>query len=122
MKIVIKGEPVTKKNSQRIVVAHGRPLIMPSAKYKEYEKMCALYVHPLEQPIDYGVNVKCLFYKSTRRKSDVTNHLQAVLDILVKYKVLADDNFSIVWSVDGSRVLYDKDNPRTEIEITKIGE
>jgi hypothetical protein len=30
---------------------------------------------------------------------------------------LADDNSNIVVSMDGSRVLYSKENPRTEIEI-----
>ena len=33
--------------------------------------------------------------------------------------LLADDNRNIVASVDGSTVLYDKDNPRTEITIMR---
>lgn len=122
MRITIPLQPVTKKNSQRIVVVRGRPLIMPSAKYKAYEKACALYVHPLEKPIDYGVNVKCLFYNETHRRRDLVNDLESALDILVRYGVLADDNYLVVWSMDGSRELYDKQNPRTEIEITRIGE
>ena len=120
MRIVIPIAPTTKKNSQRIVVAHGRPLIMPSAKYKEFEKACALYVHRQDPPIDYGVNVKCLYYMPTRRRVDLCNLMEATHDILVKYGVLADDNSTIVWSVDGSRVLYDKEHPRTEVEITKV--
>ena len=38
LKIVIPIAPRTKKNSQRIVIAHNRPIIMPSALYKQYEK------------------------------------------------------------------------------------
>jgi hypothetical protein len=34
--------------------------------------------------------------------------------------ILKDDNYKIIHSVDGSRVLYDKNNPRTEILIEKI--
>lgn len=34
-------------------------------------------------------------------------------------EILADDNRNIVASVDGSVVLYDKENPRTEVTITK---
>ena len=37
--------------------------------------------------------------------------------MLVKYGVLKDDNSEIITSHDGSRVLYDKDNPRTEVTI-----
>ena len=37
-------------------------------------------------------------------------------------RALADDNYKIVKSHDGSRVLYDKDRPRVEIEIERIEE
>ena len=56
----------------------------------------------------------------TRRKCDITNLLQATCDILVKYGALDDDNYTIVASTDGTRVFYDKENPKTIIEITKI--
>jgi Holliday junction resolvase RusA-like endonuclease len=55
----------------------------------------------------------------TRRKVDLTNLLEAIDDVMVKAGLLADDNADIVQSHDGSRVLYDKDRPRTEIYITK---
>lgn len=120
MRITIKVPPVTKKNSQRIVKVRGRSIILPSKKYKDYERACAEYVSPLESPIDYPVNVKMLFYMQTRRKCDLPNHEEACLDVLTKYKVLEDDNYNIVAGMDGSRVLYDKENPRTEIEITRM--
>ena len=58
----------------------------------------------------------------TKRKVDLNNLLEALTDVLVKHKVLEDDNSTIVVSHDGSRVLYDKENPRTEVEITEIEE
>ena len=58
----------------------------------------------------------------TRAKCDLTNHLEAIDDIMVKAGLLADDNFTVVESHDGSRVLYDKERPRTEIIITKNNE
>jgi Holliday junction resolvase RusA-like endonuclease len=73
------------------------------------------------ETIDTPVNVKCLFYMPTRRKVDLTNLLQAIDDILVKAGVLQDDHSGIVVSHDGSRVLYDKERPRTEVEIQSIG-
>lgn len=39
------------------------------------------------------------------------------MDILVDAGILADDNARIVTGHDGSRVLYDKGNPRVEIVI-----
>ena len=94
-------------------------MIVPSAKYKKFEKDCGEYM-PQTDTIDYPVNVKCVYYMPTRRRVDLVNLQEATLDILVKYKVLADDNSTIVQAMDGSRVFYDKDNARTEIEITPI--
>jgi Holliday junction resolvase RusA-like endonuclease len=78
------------------------------------------YIKYMGEPINGTVNVKCVYYMPTKRRCDVVNMLEATLDILVKYGVLADDNSNIVVSMDGSRVLYDKENPRTEVEITPI--
>ena len=122
MVIVIKGRPITKKNSSQIVINQktGRPYIIPSKQYKQYEKDAGWQISCKGINIDYPVNVKCLYYMPTRHKVDLCNLLEATCDILVKYKVLADDNFNIVAGHDGSRVLYDKDNPRCEIEITAL--
>lgn len=122
VKFTIPLPPITKKNSQRILVnkATGRPFIAPSEQYKQYEKDAQWFIR--ERPrIDYPVNVKCVFYMPTRRRVDLTNLLEAADDVLVHAGVIADDHSGIVVSHDGSRVMYDKENPRTEIEITGCG-
>ena len=118
MKITIQLNPVTKKNSQQIIKIKNRYMIIPSKQYKQYEKEVKQFM-PDIKTINYPVNVKCLYYMKTKRKVDLNNLLEATTDVLVKYKVLEDDNSKIVVGHDGSRVLYDKDNPRTEIIITK---
>lgn len=119
MKITIPIEPVTKKNHSQVVMIKGRPIVLPSKPYQEYEKKCKPYIPKIEKPIDFPINLECHFYKGTHRKCDITNLLQAVCDILVKYKFIEDDNYSIIASMDGTKVFYDKENPRTEIYITK---
>ena len=116
MNILIPLAPITKKNHQQIVKAGGRLLVIPSKQYKEYEKACGEFMPDCET-ITAPITLKCTYYMPTRRKVDITNLLQATCDVLVKYKVIADDNNEIVSSVDGTRVLYDKEFPRTEIEI-----
>ena len=120
MKIVIQIPPTTKKNSQQIVWKNGRPIIIPSAKYKMYEREARAFLTPVEAPINYPVNVKCLYYMPTRRRVDLVNLQECTLDVLVKYGVLEDDESKIVVSMDGSRVFYDKKNPRTEVIIESI--
>ena len=120
--IIIYGRPITKKNSQRIVTnkVTGRPFLIPSRQYKQYELDAGWQIKCKGINIDYPVNVKCLYYMPTRHKVDLCNLLEATCDILVKYNVIADDNSQIVAGHDGSRVLYDKDNSRCEIEITAL--
>lgn len=127
MLIVINGEPRTKKNSQQILINHrtGKPFVAPSKKYKEYEKVAAWEIwqqYHGRPVINERVNVKVLFYMKTHRRIDLCNLLEAVDDVLVKYDVLKDDNSEIVAGHDGSRVLYDKENPRTEVYITRMFE
>ena len=115
--------PITKKNSQQIVKAGTRLLVIPSKQYKQYEKDCAAFIPQIPfSAIDTPVNIKCLYYMPTRRRVDLVNLQEATLDVLVKYGVIADDNSNIVVSMDGSRVLLDRDNPRTEIDIEFLNE
>ena len=116
--ILIPVEARTKKNSMRLVRLGSRIVPIPSKQYKDFEAKCGKWLQPWNgMEIDKPVNVRCLFYMKTRRKVDLTNLLEAADDVLVRYHVLADDNMSIVAGHDGSRVLYDKNNPRIEIEI-----
>ena len=120
MKFSIQTTPRTKKNSQRIIVCRNKPMIIPSSAYKQYEKDCKIFLPKVKTPIDYPINLKCVFYMPTKRRVDLVNLQEAICDILVKYEILKDDNRNIVATMDGSKVLYDKENPRTEIEITKL--
>lgn len=122
LKITIPGEPRTKKNSSQLIRRpNGRTYILPSKAYREYEEKAGWFIPCRGEMIDYPVNLAGRYYMGTRRKVDLANLLEATCDILTRYKVLADDNSGIVASHDGSGVFYDKENPRAEIEITKIG-
>lgn len=121
-KFTINIAPVTKKNSQQIYFnkATGKPFVTPSKQYKEYENSAGYFIPRLH--IDYPVNVQAVFYMKTHRKCDLVNLQEALLDVMVKYECIKDDNFSVVASMNGSKVCCDKENPRTEVVITEIGE
>ncbi len=125
---IIYTEPRSKKNSQQIAMNKktGVRFVVQSETYKRFEKECKSDLYPIQQslkePINYPINIKCLFYKSTKHKCDLTNLLEAIDDVLVKDKIIEDDNYNILVSHDGSRVFVDKDNPRIEITISKLEE
>ena len=125
MKLTLYGNPVTKKNSQRILykfTKFGRktPFIAPSKAYVDYETDCLRQIKRPHSPISARVNVKCVYYMKTARRVDLANLIEATTDILVKARVLEDDNSKIVSAHDGSRVDYDKQNPRVEIWIEEM--
>lgn len=119
MNITIPLPPVTKKNSQQIVrTKAGRWMVIPSKQYSKYEKACKSYLRP--HGINYPVNVKALYYMPTKRRVDLCNLHEALCDVLVKHGVIEDDNSRIIVSMDGSRVLYDREFPRTEVFISQV--
>ena len=124
IKFTIPLAPITKKNHQQLVWPKGKnkPIVMPSPQYKQYEKDALWFIPKLLEPLSDPVCVMCKFYMPTRRKCDLTNLLQAIDDIMVKAGLLEDDNYTIIQSHDGSRVYYDKENPRTEVIIYPIEE
>ncbi len=122
VELTISGQPITKKNSQRLIYAKGRIIPIPSSAYKTYEAMALrqLYVQYDGEPIDFPVNLSCHFFLGRKRKCDITNLLQSVQDILVRANVIADDNYTIVARLDHCKVDFDKENPRCEITLTEL--
>ena len=112
----------SKKNSQQIFVNRrtGRKFVTQSNIYKKFEKECSYFLPKLKKPIDKPINLKCTFIVPDRRKRDLTNLENAIADILVKYKVLADDNYNVINSWDGSRIIYEKGVSKTIIEIEEV--
>ena len=125
MKLIIKGEPRSKKNSQRMVWNEKRRkyIPIPSEAYEKYERDAKLQIiGRYRQQLSGPVNVRCVYYMETRRRVDLVNLLEATDDILVDAEVLEDDNARVVVSHDGSRVRLDPQDPRVEIEITEAGD
>ena len=121
MKLTLYGDPRTKKNSARILRSGaGRPFVSPSKAFEEYQESCLWQIKRPHSPISARVNVRCVYYMKTARRVDLANLIEATTDILVKAKVLADDNSQIVAAHDGSRVEHDKQNPRAEIWIEEM--
>jgi len=125
LRFTVYGAPRTKKNSQQLIHIpipgknKSRTIPIPSADYKKYSEDFMWQIPSfLKKKIDRPVNVKCIYYMPTRRRIDISNLHSALHDILVLSGVLADDNRDIIAGTDGSRVYYDKLNPRVEITIS----
>lgn len=120
--ITLYGRPITKKNSSQIVKAGQKRRVISSEQFLAYQEACLYQLIKAPKTSEENLNMQCLYYMPTRHRVDLVNLLQATCDILVKAKVIKDDNFKVIASHDGSRVLYDKMNPRVEITLSEVAE
>lgn len=130
-KAMIPLNPIPKKNSPEIHQIKKRignrlvtqRFVAPSERFVYYQNQSMYYLNlskkPAE-PIAVPVEVRCLFYRDSRRRVDLTNLEEAIDDILVHAKILKDDDCKILVSHDGSRVILGSKEPRTEIEIYSL--
>ena len=112
----------SKKNNQRIVFNQRtkRPMILQNELYLTFEKEFGIYINKYKGiMINQPINLKCTIYTGNRRRKDLTNLMNAIQDILVKYQVIEDDNYNIVHSIDGSQIIYRKNEPEIIIEISE---
>ena len=122
IKLTLQGRPVTKKNHSRIITnpKTEKPMVIQSKQYVQYEADALKQLHKPAEPVSTAVNAQYRYYMPNARKCDLVNLIQATNDILVKGEVIADDNYTIVASHDGSGVWVDKENPRVEITLTEV--
>lgn len=79
-----------------------------------------IYGDPRTKKKSARVNARCVYYMKTAHWVDLANLIEATTDILVKARVLEDDNSKIAAAHDGSRVEIDRENPRVEIEFEEM--
>lgn len=118
-KFTIPGNPVVKKNSQRVVM-HG---IRPSVLYEVWAARALKIIMKQWEgltPIKGPVHMEAHYYKDTKRESDLSNLHEGIQDCLTVAGVWIDD--TIVESHDGSRKHVDKKNPRIEVTLRKFKE
>ncbi len=70
--------------------------------------------------IDYPISISYEFYMPDRRKSDLSNKLESINDMFVKYWLLADDNINIIQEIKATYQWVDKEYPKVIVYINKI--
>jgi hypothetical protein len=129
---VIPLDPRSKKNAHRISGCGKRcPVCGKYAKQfirngnttTDYAFKAVQYLQPKpHKPIEGPVWLVYKLYTATWHRKDDLNLYEALDDILVSNGILKDDDRKTIRSRDRSRVLYDKENPRSEIYIYKYNE
>lgn len=124
---VIPLDTRTKKNHMTIAGTgpmcplcgkRARQFIKQGRANDRYTLQAAHYLNPKPgAPLSGNLHIVYKIYMATRRRVDDLNLYASLDDLLVKERIIQDDNISIIRCRDGSFVGYDKENPRAEIEI-----
>lgn len=119
--IVIPGQVPSKKNSKRLITVHGRTIPISSKAHEEWHRVALSYVLysekrlPALERVEY---VQVTIYAKTKGRFDLSNKVEAVMDLLVDAGVIVDDCWSVVPDL---RVLYggvDKKDPRAIVLLS----
>jgi hypothetical protein len=86
-----------------------------------FEATRFLFPKPME-PLNEPLHIVYRLYMQTKRRVDDLNLYASLDDLLVSNGIIKDDCISIIRCRDGSRVDYDKAQPRAEIYIYKYRE
>ena len=120
-------DPRTKKNHMTIAGTgpkcpkcgkRQRLFVRQGSQNTKFSFDAARFLHPKPQePLEGELHIIYHLFMQTRRRVDDLNLYASIDDILVTEGIIKDDSIKYIRSRDGSRVSYDKENPRAEIYI-----
>lgn len=117
--LTLKGSVPSKKNNKQIRYRHGSPMITSSDNFQEWheEMMWCTALRRCQKIKGPVQDVQMEFFVSSKRKADLTNKAESIMDLLVDAGILEDDNFFIVPAVTLLFGGVDPKNPRVHIQI-----
>ncbi len=116
--IELLGRVPSKKNSKRQIYRGGKMFMVPSKNHEEWHEEQTWYLHSLK--LSKRVNIKKVslyFHAPDKRKADLTNKAESIMDLLVDNGVINDDSWFDVPVVHLELIDVDKIRPRVKIII-----
>lgn len=113
----LRGIPVPKKNSRMCFVRGGRMFNIPSKRFKDWhsEAMAQLKNEP---KMDFETfEIIITFHFPDKRRRDLTNLAESIMDLLVDACIITDDNWQIVPCLKIVSAGINKEYPHTEVSI-----
>ena len=73
------------------------------------------------RPMEGKIGVEMMFYFPDKRRADLTNKAESVMDLLVDAGIIKDDNASVCPEVLLRFGGVDRERPRVEVGLYKLG-
>ena len=88
--------------------------------YKNWQIEAGYILNGYNKRYTKPVKLTLVVFFKARHLSDVANREKAILDLLVKHKILIDDNWKYVQGNNQILGGFDRDKPRVEVYIEEI--
>lgn len=115
--LVVPGRTPSKKNSVMTMARGGRVLHFPSNDYQTWHKNALKTLKIAPRSLESVKAVHLCFWSENKRKFDLSNKAESIMDLLVDAGYLLDDNYEVVPELCLTYGGIDKENPRCEIVI-----
>lgn len=120
----IKGRIPSKKNQRRFVNKGGRMISIPSKNHNKFEKRVLEDIRYIDKVVPSNpfksFEVILDFYAPDKRKADLTNKAETIMDILVKAEIIEDDSWFHCTNINLCMCGVDRENPKVNIYILNI--
>lgn len=114
--LILYGRIPSKKNSKIMICRGTRPILISNPKFSAWyeEQMWKLKGKKAPQKIHV---IEMTFYAPDRRRTDLTNKAESIMDLLVDAGLIKDDNWFEIPHISLWMKEVDKKNPRVEISF-----
>jgi len=122
MLFTLTGSVASKKNSKKWIKRGSRKYLVPGDVHEAWYKVAAMELKQHRLP-RYSVEeaaVKITIFAQDKRKADLTNKAESIMDLLVDLGILEDDNWFVCGDIHLKFGGVDTENPRALIEITPL--
>ena len=119
-KLTLKGSVPSKKNSKRRIQRGRNVFMVPSEAHEAWHGTAiheAIKQWAGKPTLTETRQVVLNFYGADRRKADLSNKAESVMDLLVDAGILLDDNWFVVPCLVLLFACVDKDDPRVVIDL-----
>lgn len=116
--LILTGRIPSKKNSTRRIMRGGRIFTVPSKAYEDWQKEHLYNLNLKKISLRQNIEeIEITIFAPDKRKSDLTNKAESIMDLLVDAHIIPDDNWFVVPKIILLFGGVDRNYPRAEINI-----
>ncbi|NCB95586.1 MAG: RusA family crossover junction endodeoxyribonuclease [Negativicutes bacterium] len=119
--IVLGGRIPSKKNSKQIIRRGNRSMLVSSRAHSIWHTDAMWQLKEQRtRPMEGKIGIEMMFYFPDKRRADLTNKAESIMDLLVDAGIIEDDNANVCPEVLLRFGGVDRERPRVEVSLVAL--